>query len=77
MFKPLLLVFIIISLVSVAATFPTKDEPVFKAKNLKVFPKNIIYYELDTIMDGFKAALGVKCNFSRFVKKPTLKNWTF
>lgn len=56
-------VFIIISLVSVAATFPTQDEPIFKAKNLKVLRKGISYNELDNIMDGFKAAIGVKCNF--------------
>ena len=52
MFKPL---FIIISLVSVAAIFPTQDESVFKATKLEVLPKDISYNELDTIMDGFKA----------------------
>lgn len=37
------------------------DEP--KAKNLKVLPKDISHEELDKVMDGFKAALGVKCGF--------------
>ncbi len=32
-------------------------------KNLKVLPKDISKEELDKVMDGFKAALGVKCNF--------------
>ena len=31
-------------------------------KNLKVLPKNTSKAELDKIMDGFKVALGVKCN---------------
>ncbi|HYK75825.1 MAG TPA: c-type cytochrome [Daejeonella sp.] len=51
--------------VFVAATLPNQkdDEPQnFKAKNLKVLPKNISHKELDKIMDGFKDALGVKCN---------------
>ncbi|MGJ1390471.1 c-type cytochrome [Sphingobacterium spiritivorum] len=34
-----------------------------KAKNLKVLPKNISNEELDKVMDNFKVALGVKCNF--------------
>jgi Photosynthetic reaction centre cytochrome C subunit len=32
-------------------------------KNLKILPKNISHEDLDKIMDGFKVALGVKCNF--------------
>ena len=76
-FKPLLFVFIIISLVSVAATFPTEDEPAFKAKNLKVLPKDIGYEELDSIMDGFKAALGVKCNFCHVPSKTDPKKLDF
>lgn len=34
-----------------------------KATNLKVLPKNISEEELDKVMDGFKVALGVKCNY--------------
>ena len=37
------------------------DKP--KKRNLKVLPKDITHDELDKVMDGFKAALGVKCNF--------------
>jgi Photosynthetic reaction centre cytochrome C subunit len=44
----------------IAATRPD-DEPAHK--NLKVLPKNISKEDLDKVMDGFKAALGVKCNF--------------
>lgn len=42
---------------------PQQPAPAFKAKNLKVLPKNITKDELDDVMDGFKAALGVKCGF--------------
>ena len=37
------------------------DKP--KKRNLKVLPKDISHDELDKVMDGWKAALGVKCNF--------------
>ncbi len=42
--------------------FKQEDHSNFKAKNLKVLPKNISHDDLDKIMDGFKFALGVKCN---------------
>src|SRR3989339_1913411 len=38
----------------------SKDQ---KPKNLKVLPPNIEGEELKRIMQGFTAALGVKCNF--------------
>ena len=47
-------------LLGVAATRPADDPP---NKNLKILPKNISHDDLDKVMDGFKAALGVKCNF--------------
>lgn len=34
-----------------------------KPKNLKVLPKNVSHEELEKVMKGFNAALGVKCNF--------------
>jgi hypothetical protein len=42
-----------------AATPPDEH----KHKNLKILPKNINHEDLDKVMDGFKEALGVKCNF--------------
>jgi cytochrome c553 len=45
--------------VGVAATNPPEDGP----KNLKVLPKNTSGEELHKIMDEWKTALGVKCNF--------------
>lgn len=34
-----------------------------KFKNLKVLPKNISEEELDKVMDSYKIALGVDCNY--------------
>jgi hypothetical protein len=45
--------------VGMAATKPPDDGP----KNLKVLPKNISDEDLHKVMDGWKTALGVKCNF--------------
>jgi hypothetical protein len=44
----------------IAATTPPDEH---KHKNLKILPKNISHEDLDKVMDEFKAALGVKCNF--------------
>jgi hypothetical protein len=57
--------------ISVAATKPTASNPAKSTtkndtgffKNLQVLPKDISKDSLDEIMDGFKAALGVKCSF--------------
>jgi hypothetical protein len=45
--------------IGMAATRPQEDGP----KNLKVLPKNISHDDLEKVMDSWKAALGVKCNF--------------
>jgi hypothetical protein len=52
----------------IAATTP-QDPP--KNKNLKILPKDISHDDLDKVMDGFKAALGVKCNFCHAAYKDT------
>ncbi len=56
-----------LTIIGMAATRPTADRPRdddHKHKsNLKVLPKNISHEDLDKIMDSWKAALGVKCNF--------------
>jgi len=44
------------------SAFMPKQQEAFKAKNLKVLPKNITKEDLDKVMDGFKASLGVRCN---------------
>jgi hypothetical protein len=45
--------------------------------NLKVLPKNISKQELDKVMDEFKDALGVKCNFCHVHKKDNPGEWDF
>lgn len=68
--------------ISVAATKPSavkikyaysliSDTGYFK--NLQVLPKNISKDSLDKIMDGFKAALGVKCGFCHAFDSTTKK----
>ena len=47
--------------VGMSAIRPQDDKP--KKRNLKVLPKDISHEDLDKVMDGWKAALGVKCNF--------------
>lgn len=51
--------------IGMAATRPTPAPPEDKPRkmNLKVLPKNISHEELGKIMDEWKTALGVKCNF--------------
>lgn len=46
--------------ISIAASEPPQDQP---KRNLKVLPKNISHEDLDKVMDSWKDALGVKCNF--------------
>lgn len=43
-----------------AAHPPADSKP---KRNLKVLPKDISHEDLDKVMDSWKAALGVKCNF--------------
>jgi hypothetical protein len=64
--KPIVL-FAIVALVvlGVAASRP----PEGTHKNLKVLPKNISHDDLDKIMDEWKDALGVKCNFCHAPQK--------
>ena len=53
-------IFIACMIFGIAATNPPGEE---KHKNLKILPKNISHEDLDKVMDGFKAALGVRCDF--------------
>lgn len=56
-----------------AFTTPPKGEH----KNLKVLPKNISHEDLDKVMDEFKFALGVKCNFCHVKMKDDATKWDF
>lgn len=55
-------------ILGISATTAPPEEP---KRNLKVLPKNITKEDLDKVMDGFKAALGVKCNFCHAPSKDT------
>jgi len=76
-FKPLFFITAIVGIISLAAMAPgqQKDEP--KAKNLKVLPKDISHHDLDSIMDNFKVALGVKCDFCHARSKDNPKHLDF
>lgn len=65
MIKPKNLIFTLL-IAAVAALGASADyqQPAPPApKNLKVLPKNISHEELDHVMDEWKVALGVRCNF--------------
>lgn len=64
MTKPKNVVFALL-IIAVAAMGASADmqETAQPKHNLKVLPKNISNDDLDKVMDEWKAALGVKCNF--------------
>jgi hypothetical protein len=49
-------------IIGMAAVRP-QDDPKPPKHNFKVLPKDISHDDLEKIMDEWKAALGVKCNF--------------
>jgi len=79
--KRLLYTFASLALVIIAsaASMPQKqDEPKgFKTHNLKVLPKDITYEELDSVMDSFKDALGVKCGHCHASQKDNPRKMDF
>ncbi len=50
-----------ISFITISVAFKTFDPPRFK--NLKILPKNISEKALDSVMEHYSIALGVKCDF--------------
>ncbi|GAA4790722.1 hypothetical protein GCM10023231_18290 [Olivibacter ginsenosidimutans] len=66
-YKKLITLSTALSFIALLSAFMPQQE--HKAKNLKVLPKDISHEELDKVMDGFKVALGVKCNFCHAAKK--------
>ncbi len=59
------------------SAFMPKQQEAFKAKNLKVLPKNISKEDLDKVMDGFKASLGVRCNYCHSAMKDNPRRMDF
>jgi hypothetical protein len=60
---------VVLGLVIVGGIAATKPPEEHKFKNLKILPKNISMQDLDKVMDQFKEALGVKCNFCHAASK--------
>jgi hypothetical protein len=75
LFKKKSFVFVLVSLFIVAGIAATKPPEEHKYKNLKILPKNISKEDLDKVMDGFKAALGVKCTFCHAPSKDSSIKW--
>lgn len=73
--KKILVLFAIASLVflGIAASRPPKGTH----KNLKVLPKDISHDDLDKIMNSWKNALGVKCNFCHAAQKDNPRRLDF
>ncbi|HEX4851013.1 MAG TPA: c-type cytochrome [Puia sp.] len=64
-------VIVLSMILGIAATNPPKEH---LYKNLKILPKNISHDDLDKVMDGFKDALGVKCNFCHAAVKDSTQH---
>ena len=77
MFRYIFTLGIIIAIMGLSASFTTimEDDPGFK--NLKILPKNITEEQLDSVMDSFKASLGVKCSFCHAMDPDTSKGRHF
>jgi hypothetical protein len=77
-FKSIIFTSIIVGAISLAATLPQKqeDEP-YKATNLKILPKDMTYHQIDSVMDNFKAALGVKCDYCHVRRKDDPKKFDY
>lgn len=65
MIKPKTLIFtlLISAVAAMGASANLQAPPAPPKHNLKVLPKNISHDDLDKVMDEWKGALGVKCNF--------------
>lgn len=64
--KTVTLSILLATVVALSAFMPKQDQ---KAQNLKILPKDISHEDLETVMNGFNTALGVKCNFCHASKK--------
>lgn len=76
-YKKTITLSILLGIVMTLSAFMSRQEPQPKFTNLKVLPKNISKDDLDKVMDGFKAALGVKCNFCHVPRKDNPKKMDF
>jgi hypothetical protein len=75
-FKLLATICCIILSVSALVVVAERRQDDFKAKNLQLLPKDIKYADLKKIMDGYCAALNVKCGFCHVRNKDT-NEWDY
>lgn len=79
MFKPKTIIFsLLITAVAAMGASANLQETVAPPKrNLKVLPKDISKENLDKVMDEWKGALGVRCNFCHAASpdNPRKMNW--
>lgn len=68
---------ILLATVVMLSAFMPQQQEKPKPTNLKVLPKNISHDDLEKVMDGFKAALGVKCGFCHSPRKDDPKKLDF
>jgi hypothetical protein len=76
-YKKTITLSILVATTVILSAFMPRQEPVPKYTNLKVLPKNISKDDLKKVMDGFKDALGVKCNFCHVPMKDDPKKMDF
>lgn len=77
MIRTLLISSVILCILGISFAFTPAGEPEEEWSNLKVLPKNISEEKLDSIMDHFKIALGVKCGFCHAMDPDTSKGRHF
>ena len=76
--KNIVFALLISAVAAISATADYQQMPAPpKPQNLKVLPKNISHEELDHIMDEWKVALGVKCNFCHAASADNPKRLNF
>ena len=63
-----------IALITISLAFTEPQDRIYK--NLKVLPKDITKTQMDSVMQSFTAALGVKCNFCH-MRTADNKDWDF
>lgn len=76
-YKKTITLSILLSATVMLSAFMPQQEPTPKYTNLKILPKNINKEDLKKVMDGFKDALGVKCNFCHAPMKDDPKKLDF
>lgn len=67
--KSIITTALLVFFVTASATFSSMQQQKFK--NLKILPANIKEVELDKIMEGYSASLGVDCNYCHVKNKTT------